>query len=71
MAGEAGAGLRRRGLSGREGEAVRNEAGGVSVGTGGALRESWGAWVGVVAKNSGNVRECARASPRRGRGGRN
>jgi hypothetical protein len=38
----------------------------VSAGAGGALRGSWGAWVSVVAENSGDVRECARAGPRRG-----
>jgi hypothetical protein len=42
---------------------------GRSAGTGGALRGSWGTWVGVVAENSGDVRECARAGPRRGREG--
>jgi hypothetical protein len=44
--------------------------GGVSAGTGGAQKGSWGAWAGVVAENSGDVRECARAGPRRARGGR-
>jgi hypothetical protein len=43
----------------------------VSVGAGGALRGSWGEWVGVVAKNFGDVRECTRAGPRRVRGGWN
>jgi hypothetical protein len=37
-------------------------------GTGGAIRRELGAWAGVVAEKSGDVRECARASPRRGRG---
>jgi hypothetical protein len=41
----------------------------VSPGTGRALRGSWGAWVGVVTENSGDVRECARAGPWRVRGG--
>jgi hypothetical protein len=63
MAGHTGA---------REGDTVRNEAGvGASAGTGGALRRELGAWVGVVAEKSGDVRECARAGPRRARGGRN
>jgi hypothetical protein len=30
---------------------------------------SWGAWAGVVAEDSGDVRECARAGPRQARGG--
>jgi hypothetical protein len=30
-----------------------------------------GTWAGVVAEKSGDVRECARAGPRRARGGRN
>jgi hypothetical protein len=38
-------------------------------GTGGALRRELGAWVGVVAEKSGDVRECARAGPRRARRG--
>jgi hypothetical protein len=29
-----------------------------------------GTWAGVVAEKSGDVRECALASPRRARGGR-
>jgi hypothetical protein len=33
-------------------------------GTGGALRRELGAWAGVVAEKSGDVRECARAGPR-------
>jgi hypothetical protein len=40
-------------------------------GTGGALRRELGTWAGVVAKKSGDVRECALAGPRRARGGRN
>jgi hypothetical protein len=36
----------------------------VSAGAGGALRGRWGAWVGVMAENSGDVCECARAGPR-------
>jgi hypothetical protein len=39
------------------------------VGTGEALRRELGVWAGVVAEKSGNVRECARAGPRRVRGG--
>jgi hypothetical protein len=34
-----------------------------------ALRRELGAWAGVVAKKSGDVRECALAGPRRVRGG--
>jgi hypothetical protein len=43
----------------------------VSAGTSGALRGELGAWADVVAEKSGDVRECARAGPRRARGGRN
>jgi hypothetical protein len=39
-------------------------------GTGGALRRELGVWAGVVAEKSGDVRECALASPWRARGGR-
>jgi hypothetical protein len=42
----------------------------VSAGAGGAQKGSWGAWTGVMAENSGDVRECARAGPRRAREGR-
>jgi hypothetical protein len=38
---------------------------GASAGIGRALRRELGAWAGVVAENSGDVRECARAGPRR------
>jgi hypothetical protein len=76
--GEAWSGLRRAGWTGtrvrvsgggwrREGEAERNEARGVR----GALSRELGAWAGVVAEKSGDVRECARAGPRRARGRRN
>jgi hypothetical protein len=41
----------------------------VSAGASGALRGSWGAWVGVVAENSSDVREYACAGPRQERGG--
>jgi hypothetical protein len=34
-------------------------------GTGGALKRELGAWAGVVAEKPSDVRECARASPRR------
>jgi hypothetical protein len=44
---------------------------GASAGTGGALRRELGAWAGVVAEKSGDVRECACAGPRRARGGQN
>jgi hypothetical protein len=40
-------------------------------GTSGALRRELGAWVGVVAEKSGDVRECALAGPRWAWGGRN
>jgi hypothetical protein len=40
-------------------------------GTGGALKRELGAWAGVVAEKPGDVRECARASPRRARRRRN
>jgi hypothetical protein len=63
-------GVWRRGLSAREGKAVRNEAGGASAGTGEALRRELGAWAGVVAEKSGYVRECTLADPRWARGGR-
>jgi hypothetical protein len=39
-------------------------------GAGRALRRELGAWAGVVAEKPGDVRECALAGPRRGRGGR-
>jgi hypothetical protein len=54
----------------REGEAMRNEVRGCAWGTGGALKRELGAWSGVVAEKFGNVRECARAGPRRARGWR-
>jgi hypothetical protein len=40
-------------------------------GTGGALRRELGAWAGVVAEKSGDMRECALAGPRQAQGGRN
>jgi hypothetical protein len=40
-------------------------------GTGGALKRELGAWAGMVAEKPGDVRECARAGPRRARGRRN
>jgi hypothetical protein len=43
----------------------------VSAGAGGALRGSWGAWVGIVAENFGDVHECAHVGPWRGQEGRN
>jgi hypothetical protein len=39
-------------------------------GTSGALRRELGAWAGVVAEKSGDVRECARVGPQRARGRR-
>jgi hypothetical protein len=33
--------------------------------TGGALKMELGAWAGVVAEKPDDVRECARAGPRR------
>jgi hypothetical protein len=38
--------------------------------TGGALRRELGAWAGVVAEKSSDLRECALVDPRRARGGR-
>jgi hypothetical protein len=43
---------------------------GASAGTSGALRRELGAWAGVVAEKSDDVRECALAGARRARGGR-
>jgi hypothetical protein len=60
----------RRGQSVREGEAMRNEVRGCARGTGGAIKRELGAWAGVMAEKSGDVRECARAGPRRARGWR-
>jgi hypothetical protein len=40
---------------------------GASAGIGEALRRELGAWAGVVAEKSGDVRECTRAGPRGGR----
>jgi hypothetical protein len=37
-------------------------------GRGRGLKRSWGAWVGDVAEDSGDARECARAGPRWGAG---
>jgi hypothetical protein len=36
-----------------------------------ALRRELGTWAGVVAKKSGNLRECARVGPQQARRGRN
>jgi hypothetical protein len=44
--------------------------GGRVRGAGGALRRELGACVGVVAKKSGDVRECALTGPRWAQGGR-
>jgi hypothetical protein len=44
---------------------VRNKA----RGTGGALRRELGAWADVMAERPCDMRECALAGPRRGRGG--
>jgi hypothetical protein len=40
-------------------------------GTSGALRRELGAWAGIVAEKSGDVRECTLTGPRRARGGQN
>jgi hypothetical protein len=64
-------GLWRRWQSVREGDAVRNEAGERVRALAGALRRELGEWAGVVAENSSDVCECARADPRQGRGGQN
>jgi hypothetical protein len=73
MVGNAGTGLRRR-LAVRaereRGQSCVKCGGGASAGTGGALRRELGAWAGVVAEKSGNVRECALAGPWRAQGGR-
>jgi hypothetical protein len=53
----------------RERAELREMRWGRAWGTGGALRRELGAWAGVVAEKSGDVRECALAGPRRGRGG--
>jgi hypothetical protein len=51
-------------------ESEMRRGGGVR-GTGRALRRELGAWAGIVAKKSGDERECALAGPQRARGGRN
>jgi hypothetical protein len=72
MAGEAGAGLRRR-LAARaereRGQSCAKWGGGTSAGASEALRRELGTWAGVVAEKSGDVRECALAGPQRARGG--
>jgi hypothetical protein len=42
---------------------------GSECGHGRGSKKSWGAWVGVVAEDSSDVRECARGGPRRAWGG--
>jgi hypothetical protein len=73
MAGDTGAGLRRR-LAARaereRGWECTKWGESCARGTGGAIRRELGAWANVVAEKSGNVRECARAGPRRARGRR-
>jgi hypothetical protein len=44
--------------------------GGASAGAGEALRRELGAWAGVVAEKSDDVRECALDGPQREWGGR-
>jgi hypothetical protein len=70
MVGNAGAGLLRRLAARAEPRKMRrgSECGHWrgSAGTGGALRRELGAWAGVVAEKSGDVRKCARAGPRGG-----
>jgi hypothetical protein len=64
-----------RGSSARSGGVGRARAGlremrrGSERGRGRGSKRSWGAWAGIVAEDSGDVRECARAGPRRARGG--
>jgi hypothetical protein len=73
MTGEAGAGLRQGRTAWAEHEQERDcvkWGGRVSAGTGEAQKGSWGAWAGIVAENSDDVRECMCAGPRRARGGR-
>ena len=47
----------------RERPELREMRQGRTQGTSGALRRELGAWAGIVAKKSGNMRECARAGP--------
>jgi hypothetical protein len=73
MVGNTVVGLRRRLVAWAEHERGRScvKCGrGASAGAGEALRRELGAWAGVMAKKSGDVRECALAGPRRARGGR-
>jgi hypothetical protein len=72
MVGNAGKGLRWRLAAWAERErgwSFVKCGGGASAGAGEALRRELGAWAGVVAEKSGNVRECALAGPRWARGG--
>jgi hypothetical protein len=55
--------------SAREGETVRNEAGS-ECGRGRGSKRELGRVGFIVAEDSGDVRECVRAGPRRARGGR-
>jgi hypothetical protein len=74
MVGNAGSGLRRHLATRAERERGRGcvKCGEGRVwGTGGALKRELGAWAGVVAEKLGDVRECARAGPRRARRRRN
>jgi hypothetical protein len=48
----------------RERVELREMRRGRAWGTGRALKRELGAWAGVVAKKSGDVRECALAGPR-------
>jgi hypothetical protein len=74
MAGNAGAGLRQRLAAWAKRERGRSCAKwgeGCARGTGRALWRELGAWAGVVAEKTGDVRECAHAGPWRARRGRN
>jgi hypothetical protein len=55
----------------RAGVGLREMRRGSECGRGRGSKRELGAWVGVMAEDSGDVCECARAGPRRVRGGRN
>jgi hypothetical protein len=49
----------------RAGAGLREMRRGSECGRRRGSKRSWGAWACVVAEDSGDVRECARAGPRR------
>jgi hypothetical protein len=55
----------------RVGAELREMRWGSKCGRGWGSKRAGGAWAGVVAEDSSDVREGARTSPRRVRGGRN